>query len=296
MTKEEKCSITQKNRIVIHKDDKEKRVYRQELDQWLSEGWRLGISEKHRASTSDAHKGKPSWNKGKPWSEETRRKMSENSSHHSSWNKGLTMETSEKLRDTIAKSSATKLERYGKVFVNNNMNETHRRKIGDALRGRKQNWSPEKKAQQIAKAWQTMLARGTCNRSQPEIEMAKKLKQMFPSATIMKQYKDPMRYPFHCDFYVKEQDLFIELNLHWSHGGHPFDPNSEADRRKLEIWRKKAETSKFYRQAIQVWTERDPLKLKTAQEHDLTYVMIYDWDYSQTRKSANANDERETAE
>ena len=29
--------------------------------------------------------------------------------------------------------------------------------------------------------------------------------------------------------YIKEDDLFIELNNHWTHGGHPFDPNNKEE-------------------------------------------------------------------
>jgi len=32
-----------------------------------------------------------------------------------------------------------------------------------------------------------------------------------------------------CDFYIPSEDLFIELNRHWSHGGHFYDPNNIED-------------------------------------------------------------------
>lgn len=37
MTKKEKCQKTQKNRIVIHKDDIEKRIYKNDLDKYLKD-------------------------------------------------------------------------------------------------------------------------------------------------------------------------------------------------------------------------------------------------------------------
>lgn len=55
---------------------------------------------------------------------------------------------------------------------------------------------------------------------------------------IIRQYSDN-RYPFCCDFYLKSLDLFIELNFHWTHGGHPFDENSQADQEKLAYIRSK---------------------------------------------------------
>ena len=58
MTKQEKCSITQKNRIVIHKDNKEKRVYLEELDFYISCGWSKGISLKHKENFMEVPHGR----------------------------------------------------------------------------------------------------------------------------------------------------------------------------------------------------------------------------------------------
>lgn len=38
MTKEEKCSNTQKNRIVIHKGNEELRIYKDDLEKYLADG------------------------------------------------------------------------------------------------------------------------------------------------------------------------------------------------------------------------------------------------------------------
>jgi len=92
--------------------------------------------------------------------------------------------------------------------------------------------------------------------------------------TIYRQYKDE-RYPFYCDFYIKEDDLFIELNAHWSHGGRPYDPHDEDCVKKLLEWQEKAKTSKFYENAIQTWTVRDVQKRKCAEENHLNYKAIY---------------------
>ena len=92
---------------------------------------------------------------------------------------------------------------------------------------------------------------------------------------VKAQYNADSRYPFECDFYIKSLDLFIELNLHWSHGNHPFNCESEEDVKKLKIWREKAKTSDFYKNAIETWTVRDVRKIQMAQKNNLNYKVYY---------------------
>ena len=97
----------------------------------------------------------------------------------------------------------------------------------------------------------------------------------FSADDICRQYRDEERYPFNCDFYIKSLDLFIELNLHWTHGGRPFDENDDECINKLAIWKEKATTSKFYTTAINVWTIRDVKKIMTAINGGLNYISVY---------------------
>lgn len=99
--------------------------------------------------------------------------------------------------------------------------------------------------------------------------------QQITENAVVRQYRDPIRYPFACDFYIPVLDLFIEINAHPTHGGHPFDPNSEADKKQLEYWKTIQETRPVYKSAIDVWTRRDPLKMKTAKDNDLNYICLY---------------------
>lgn len=100
------------------------------------------------------------------------------------------------------------------------------------------------------KEFQTKKERGTFNSSNPEDAYYEYLKGIYDETDIVRQYRDE-RYPFCCDFYIKSKDLFIELNLHWVHGGHRFDPNNKEDLTKLSMWQEKAKASKFYTNAIQ---------------------------------------------
>ena len=83
------------------------------------------------------------------------------------------------------------------------------------------------------------------------------------------------RYPFHVDFYIKSRDVFIEINAFWTHGKHKFNPNDESDVKLLEEWKTKGENSEQYKNAIVTWSEKDVLKINTAEENGLYYIPIW---------------------
>ena len=93
------------------------------------------------------------------------------------------------------------------------------------------------------------------------------------------------RYPYKCDIYIPRFDLFIELNAHWSHGKHPFNPSSEEDLKKLDYWHTKekeweekkhiSERKNPYTEIIETWTVRDPKKLNIAKLNKLNYLALY---------------------
>ena len=82
-------------------------------------------------------------------------------------------------------------------------------------------------------------------------------------------------YPFHCDFYLPNFEVYIEYQGMWTNGLHPFDKDNKDDIEILNKWEIKAETSKFYRSAIKNWTITDPLKRKTAKDNKLNYLEIF---------------------
>ena len=98
----------------------------------------------------------------------------------------------------------------------------------------------------------------------------------YDSSDIIRQYSEN-RYPFNCDFYIKSIDTFIELQGMWTHGGHPYNPNSIKDQVKLQQWQSKSNNgSRFYKNAIKVWTVSDPNKRKIAKENHLNYIEVFD--------------------
>lgn len=84
------------------------------------------------------------------------------------------------------------------------------------------------------------------------------------------------KYPFYCDFYLIDYDIYIELNLYWSHNNHFFDKNSQTDLDTLSIWKDKAKKGhKQYANAITVWTKSDLKKRDTARKNNLNYVVLW---------------------
>lgn len=82
-----------------------------------------------------------------------------------------------------------------------------------------------------------------------------------------------VRYPYSCDFYIKSQDLFIEMNIHYSHSDHWFDENNPADVLKVFQWKSQG---KRYKKLIHQWTETDVKKRASAKENHLNYLVFWD--------------------
>lgn len=111
--------------------------------------------------------------------------------------------------------------------------------------------------------------------SNAQKQFYQKLLQKYKPEDIVSEYFDLHRYPFKCDFYIIPEDLFIELHINWTHGQHPYDPNSREDQEKLNIWQEKAKTSDFYKNAIYTWTDLDVRKAETAKKNNLNFKAIY---------------------
>ena len=129
------------------------------------------------------------------------------------------------------------------------------------------------------KVYQTKKRNGTLNTSKPEDKLFETIKTKFPD--VKRQYRDS-RYPFSCDFYIPSQDLFIEYQGNWTHGGHPFNPNDKDDLNKVSLWKQKSQetnfkgkTKDYYANAIKVWTESDPLKRETALKNKLNWFEFF---------------------
>lgn len=116
----------------------------------------------------------------------------------------------------------------------------------------------------------TLHQNNTYGKSRSEDRCYNLLYSLFPNA--IHHYTSEV-YPFECDMYVPELDLYIECNFFWSHGGHFFDSTNQDDLNKVEFW--KSKHTKFYDTAVYVWTEADPKKLETAKKNNLNYFVCW---------------------
>ena len=128
----------------------------------------------------------------------------------------------------------------------------------------------------LAKKYLTMKKNNSFNISKPEEELFLYIKEKFPS--VERQYKDEKRYPYCCDFYIPELDLFLELNGTWTHGKHPYDSTSLEDKLKLEQWKEKSKEHPYYLNAIKTWTVRDVEKRNTAKKNNLNFKEVWSLD------------------
>ena len=90
--------------------------------------------------------------------------------------------------------------------------------------------------------------------------------------TVIRDYKSE-EYPFKCDLYIKDINMYIELHLFWMHGYHMYNPNNIDDQNKLQQWKDK--NTDIYNRAIDIWTNIDILKYNIAIKNNLNYKIFY---------------------
>ena len=201
-------------------------------------------------------------------------------------------------KDVQAKSRSTKLSKYGSETYNNTQKcrQTCLDRYGvdnvfksDEIKERKKQTCfghygvehnlqrPEirelaKSDESLSKAIETKKKNHTLTSSRYEKDFEKFLLQL--GIKYKFQYKCE-RYPWYCDFYLPDKDMFIELNFHWTHGGHWFMNTDKNDIICLDKWKEKAKTSAFYEKAIAVWTQHDVEKRLCALKNNLNYVTVW---------------------
>ena len=180
-----------------------------------------------------------------------------------------------KTEEYKIKSKQTKLQKYcNEKFTNiEKHKKTCLEKYGVDNISKTEEYKQKIKLQQKEiqeKIYNTKKKNNSFNSSKIEVQFEDYLKEN--NINYKKQYKSEL-YPFNCDFYLPEKDLYIEINAHWTHGGHPFDYTSKEDQLKLETWKQKR--TNFYDNAIQIWTKRDVLKRETAKKNNLNYLEVF---------------------
>ena len=230
-----------------------------------------------------------------------------NGSYENPWNKGLTKETDERIQLISDKVSINRANNFWTSTSGRVKTDEEKRKQSIAMRG-KPSWNKglTKETDERIQAYSQKLLGHPCrvtdweiakmkeyntkktnnsfNISKPEKIMLEELQDKYGIDDVVMQYQD-CRYTnpltgrkFNCDFYVKSLDLFIELNLHWTHGSHPFNADDDNDMILLNQLKLKAtdcpqKTS--YKYAVKIWSEVDPIKLQQFRDNNLNFMIIY---------------------
>ena len=128
--------------------------------------------------------------------------------------------------------------------------------------------------------YKTKKKNNSLNKSLPEDKLFLLLQQKF-GQNVKRQYRSQV-YPFVCDFYIINLNLYIEYQGYWTHGDEPFDANNKKHRQLVDFWLQKSKENNFkdknknlYKCAINTWTIKDPKKRKIAKENNLNWIEFF---------------------
>ena len=122
----------------------------------------------------------------------------------------------------------------------------------------------------------TMHKNKSWNRSKEEDSIYFLLKSKFYK--VKRQYNSEL-YPFACDFYIPDFNLYIEYQGSWTHGKEAYDQNNIDHFKLVNEWNQKVRDGhKYYKGAVDVWTIRDPLKRETAKKNGLNWIEFFSLD------------------
>ena len=185
---------------------------------------------------------------------------------------------SKDIQDKIKK---TNLERYGvdsplkKKELVDKMKNTNLKRYGAKTYGETQAYKDfyaEHKDEFQEKINSTKRKNSSFNISTKEDHLYDIIKNNFPD--VKRQYSSNF-YKYVCDFYIPSLDLYIEYQGTWTHGNHPYNETDNNDIIRKEFMEEKSQTSKFYMNALRVWTISDVHKRTIAMNNRLNYLEIY---------------------
>ncbi|MBR6516686.1 MAG: hypothetical protein IKT40_07485 [Bacilli bacterium] len=184
---------------------------------------------------------------------------------------------SEELRNKVKK---TCLDKYGDENYRNfeKINNTLIERYGITT---KEMLDEARKKIDVNKILETKAKNGTFNTSKFEEKLYKSLISIFGEDGVKKEYNDERycnpntKIPYNCDFYIPSKDLFIELQGHYTHGEHPFDPNNEKDIKKVKFLNENKDKKPSYAKFLEVWCEKDVIKRNVAKDNNLNYIELF---------------------
>lgn len=135
-------------------------------------------------------------------------------------------------KEIVHKLQQTNFERYGHICAMHSEEIAKKVIRTNLMRYGVENGGASKKS--LKKIDATKRKNHTFNTSKVENEFKKYLEDN--DINFKYQYKSEP-YPFNCDFYFPDYDLYFEIQGHWSYGKHPFDKNNVDDVKILNKWK-----------------------------------------------------------
>lgn len=237
------------------------------------------LSDDWKSKLSEAHKGKEPWNKGKSkYTKDEKRKkdLLRSNNYAKTHRKQIADQVRERRYRKKLLLVVLGLQRAYPILESKRkgktLTEEHKQKISTSHKG------ITLSKDTIEKINNTKTKNKTWKFSKDELYIENKLKSL--NINFKKQYKSE-DYPFLCDFYLLDSNLYIEYQGNWTHGKlpskilGPYDPNNKEHNEVLNNWKEKAISNKYYADAVKTWTIRDPLKRKTAKLNNLNWLEFF---------------------
>ena len=251
--------------------EEKKRLYNERRQKTLMEkyGNPYYINSDKIRKTKEERYGDPNYNNQQKHKETCLEKYGVE--HHNQTQEARENIRNKKLSEETQKLyEKTCLERYGVTNVNLSGEIMEKRR--NTLLDRYGVENPLQNHDIKKKQLESLKENGSYAKSKIEEDVYSWLINKYGEENVIRQYWDE-RYPFNCDFYIKSEDLFIEVNNHPSHGDHPYDEKSEEDRLLLESLIEKGDD--WSMMIVDVWSVRDPKKFMCAKKNNLNYKVIY---------------------
>lgn len=172
-----------------------------------------------------------------------------------------------------ASQAETMLERYGQDSVGAVESLRQRAEAANVARYGVKNVMKLREFQ--IKMMNSKLLNGTTSTSESEEALYDILCELYGNENVKRQYSDPVRYSYACDFYIEPLDLFIEFNGCWSHGEKWYD--AERDIEEYKRVKERADNGEsFFKTWFYVWTKLDVKKRNLARSQNLNYLTFWD--------------------
>lgn len=175
-------------------------------------------------------------------------------------------------KEIIKKREQTYQKRYGNSITNAFQVDWIKKKMKSTWIKKYGVDNPTKNPEILQKVFETSRRNKTHigYTSKEEESLYLELSKVFDNIERFIRTKD---YPFNCDFYIPEKNLYIEYQGYWTHGNHLFNLNNNNDQKLLE--KIKSKNTKWYNIFVKTWCVLDPYKFDIAKNNDINFLSIY---------------------